>query len=132
MTDYTEVFKAETEKLIELNLLPATGLTEADNMRIINELDARIALMNDAIEQLRTRKHSALQAKRDHELQLPLHKQKEVAERDMIDRQKKQAVKMDKAVQLKRAKAQGMTKAMEAAGCSPEEIRSALMKVGLL
>jgi len=130
--DYTQIFKAETDKLIELNLLPAEGKSEADNLRIIDELDARIDLMEQAIEELRTRKHSTITARDQHNAQLPKHKQQEIAERDMKDRQKKQVAKIDKAVQLKRAQAASMTKALQDANCTPEEIRAILLKAGLV
>ena len=130
--DYTQIFKAETDKLIELNLLPAQGKSEADNLRIISELDARINLMEQAIEELRTRKHSAITAREEHKAQLPKHKQQEVAERDMQDRQKKQVAKIDKAVHLKRVQAAAMTKTLEAANCTPDEIRAILLKAGLV
>jgi septal ring factor EnvC (AmiA/AmiB activator) len=129
--DYKAVFQKETDTLIELRLMPATNLSEADNLRIIDELAERIKLMEAAIEELRIRRHSIEKARDDHKSQLPAHKQKEVAERDMQDRQKKQQDKLDKQIQIKKAETAALVKTLTLANFTPDEIRAALAKKGL-
>jgi len=130
--DYTEVFNSETAKLQELQLLPATGLSEEDNLRIITEIKTRIDMMELAIKELRVRRHSAEQAIKEHTDQLPKHKQQELAESDMKQRQKKVVEKIDKAVQLKKVQAAAIEKSMLIGGFTPEEIKAHLLKKGLL
>jgi len=130
--DYTEVFNSETEKLSELRLLPATGLTEEDNLRIIESIKARIEQMELAIKELRVRRHRDEDALKEHLEQLPKHKQQQLAESDMKQRQKKVVEKIDKQVQIKKAQAAAIIKAMEIGGFTPDEIKAHLQKKALL
>jgi hypothetical protein len=130
--DYKAIFEKETNDLVSKGFLPAEGRTQEDNDRIVIELRDRIKLMESAIEELRIRRHADEKAIAEHTAQLPKHRQAEIAERDMADKQKKHQDKLDRQVQVRKANAIQLQKALRAAMYTEEEIVAELRKKDLI